>query len=73
MQHIILKYTGLIGIKMLTYASETLTLTKRYRKKLNVCERKAYRRILSPVYDNEKENCRILTNKEIYLIVKNLP
>jgi hypothetical protein len=24
------------------------------------------RRILGPVYDNEKENFRILTNKEIY-------
>jgi hypothetical protein len=30
-----------------------------------------YRIILSPVYDNEKENWRILTNKEIYAIVKN--
>jgi hypothetical protein len=29
-----------------------------------------YRRILGPVYDNEKENWRILTNKEIYCIVK---
>jgi hypothetical protein len=29
-----------------------------------------YRRILGPVYDNEKENWRILTNKEIYVIVK---
>jgi hypothetical protein len=27
------------------------------------------RRILGPVYDNEKENWRILTNKEIYAIV----
>jgi hypothetical protein len=26
-------------------------------------ERKVYRRILGPVYDNEKENWRILTNK----------
>ena len=25
-----------------------------------------YRRILGPVYDNEQENRRILTNKEIY-------
>ena len=25
-----------------------------------------YRRILGPVYDNEKENWRILTNEEIY-------
>jgi hypothetical protein len=29
-----------------------------------------YIRILGPVYDNEKENGRILTNKEIYAIVK---
>jgi hypothetical protein len=29
-----------------------------------------YRRILGPVYDSEKENWRILTNKEIYAIVK---
>jgi hypothetical protein len=29
-----------------------------------------YRRILGPVYDNEKENWRILTNKDIYAIVK---
>jgi hypothetical protein len=27
-------------------------------------------RILGPVYDNEKENWWILTNKEIYAIVK---
>jgi hypothetical protein len=30
-----------------------------------------YRRILGPAYDNEKENWRILTNTEIYEIVKN--
>jgi hypothetical protein len=29
-----------------------------------------YRRILGPVYDNERENWRILTNKEIYARVK---
>ena len=29
-----------------------------------------YRRILGPLYDNEKENWRILTNKEIYASVK---
>ena len=29
-----------------------------------------YRRILGPVYDNEKENWRILINKEIYASVK---
>ena len=56
--------------KVLTYASETWTLTKRDRKQLNVFERQVYRRILDPVYDNEKENWRILINKEIYAIVK---
>jgi len=29
-----------------------------------------YRRILGQVYDNEKENWRILTNKETYAVVK---
>ena len=29
-----------------------------------------YRRILGPVYDNEKENWRILTDKEMYASVK---
>jgi len=58
--------------KTLTYASETGTLTKRDRKQLNIFERKVYRRILGPVYDNEKENWRILTNKEIYASAKNL-
>jgi hypothetical protein len=47
----------------LIYASETLTLTKRERKKLNIFERKMYRRVLGPVYGNEKEHWRILTNK----------
>jgi len=41
--------------KMLPYASETWTLTKRDRKQLKVFERKVYRRILSPVYGNEKK------------------
>jgi len=36
----------------------------------NIFERKVYRRILGPVYDNEKENWRILNNKEIYASVK---
>jgi len=56
--------------KVLTCASETWTLTKSDRKKLNVFEWKVYRRILGPVYDNEKESWRILTNKEIYVSVK---
>jgi hypothetical protein len=29
-----------------------------------------YRRILDPICDNEKENCRILTNKEMYAVLK---
>jgi hypothetical protein len=56
--------------KTLTCASETWTLTKRDRKQLNVFERKVCRRILGPVYDNEKENLRLLTTKEIYFSVK---
>jgi hypothetical protein len=56
--------------KTLTYASETGTVTKRERKQLNICERKSYRRILGPLYDNKKENWRILTNKEINARVK---
>jgi hypothetical protein len=59
--------------KTLTYALEISTLTKRDKKQLNIFERKVYRRILGPVYDNGKENWRILTNKEIYTILKNLP
>jgi len=51
-------------------ASETWTLTKRDRKKLNIFERKMYRRILGPVYANEKESFRILAEKEIYARVK---
>jgi len=38
---------------------------------LNIFERKVYRRILGSVYKNEKENRKILTNKEIYAMVKN--
>jgi hypothetical protein len=37
---------------------------------LNISERKVYRRILGPVYDNEKENWRVLTDKQIYAVVK---
>jgi len=39
---------------MLTYASESWTLTKRDRKQLKIFERKVYRGILGPVYDNQK-------------------
>ena len=41
-----------------------------YYRDLNIFERKVYRGILGPVYDDEKENWRILTNKEIYAMVK---
>jgi len=54
----------------LTYASETWTLTKRDRKQLNIFETNVYRRILGPVYDNKKENWRILSTKEINATVK---
>jgi hypothetical protein len=37
---------------------------------VTVFERKMYRRILGPAYGNEKENWKILTNKEIYAILK---
>jgi len=55
---------------MLTYASETWKLARRDRKQMNIFERKVYRRILGPVHDDEKENWRILNNKEIYSRVK---
>ena len=42
------------------------------RKQLNIFERKLYRRILGPVYDKETECWRILTDTEIYAMVKNL-
>jgi len=58
--------------KTLKCASETWTLTKRDRKQLNIFERKVYRRILGSVHANEKENWRVLTNKEIYASVKNI-
>ena len=53
--------------KSLTYASETWILTKSER---NIFERKVYSRILGPVYDKETECWRILTNTEIYAMVK---
>jgi hypothetical protein len=34
------------------------------QKERNIFERKVYRRILGPEYENEKENWRMLTNKE---------
>jgi hypothetical protein len=41
--------------KTLIYTSETWTLTKRDRTKLNIFERKVYRRILRLVYDMKKK------------------
>ena len=67
-----LRLKNTIIYKTLTYASETWTQTKTDRKQLSIVERKVYRRILGPVYDKEKENWRILTNKEIYEELKNL-
>jgi hypothetical protein len=37
---------------------------------MNIFERKVYRRILGPIYDKEKQNWMILTNKDIYEVVK---
>ena len=65
-----LRLNSTVTDKTLTYAAETWILTERDRKQLNISERKVYIRILGPAYDNEKENWRILTNKEIYAIVK---
>jgi len=48
--------------KTVTCASETWILTKRDREQINIFERKVDRRILGPVFDNEKENWRILTS-----------
>jgi hypothetical protein len=45
-------------------------LKKRDRKQINIFERKAYRRILSPVYENEKENWRILIKKKFMQLLK---
>ena len=45
--------------------------TNKEREKANKHSgRKVYKRVLSPVYDNEKENWSILTNKDIYEMVK---
>ena len=56
--------------KTLTYALETLTLTKRDWKQLNTCDRKVYRRILDALYGNEKGNFRLLINEVIYANIK---
>ena len=44
--------------------------TNKERQQINIIERKVYRRILDPVYGNEKENWRILTTKDIYAMMK---
>ena len=51
-----LRLKNTIVDKSLTYTSESWILTKRERKKINISERKVYRKILRPVYDNEKNN-----------------
>jgi hypothetical protein len=53
-----------------TYATENWILTLRDRKQIQIFERKMYTGIIAPVYDKEKENWRILTNKEIYAMVQ---
>jgi hypothetical protein len=56
--------------KTLAYALETSTLTNGDRNQLNIFERKVYRGIFGPLYDKEKEKWRILTDKEVYAMVK---
>ena len=56
--------------KSLTNASDIRTVTERERKDRNISERKAYRRVLGPGCGNEKDNWRVLTNKEMYAVVK---
>jgi hypothetical protein len=43
------------------------------REKMSIFGRKVYRRILGTEYDNEKENWRILSNKEMDAIIKKTP
>jgi hypothetical protein len=61
-----LRLKGTVIDKNLTCASET---TKRDRKQITIFQRKVYTRILEPVNDNERENWRILPNKEIHAMV----
>jgi hypothetical protein len=49
--------------------TEAWILTNTARKQMNIFERKVYRKILGPLYNNEKENWRMLPNKEIYATV----
>jgi hypothetical protein len=56
--------------KTLTYESETSTLTKRDRNQFNIFERKVYRRILGPVYVNDKGYYLI---KKVGQLLKKLP
>ena len=37
---------------------------------MKIFERNLYRKILGPVYENEKENRKILTKKENYAVIK---
>jgi hypothetical protein len=48
-----------------------LDTNKDRQNAINIFERKVHRRILGPIYGNEKENWRILNNREIYAVVKN--
>ena len=50
---------------------KNLETNKERQKAKSIFKRKVYRRILGPVYDNEKENWRILTNK-CTQVLKNL-
>jgi hypothetical protein len=62
-----LRLKNTITDNTLIYESETWIQTKRERKQMNIFERRVYRRILGPLYNDEKGNWRISTNKEIYV------
>jgi hypothetical protein len=50
-----LRLNNTIIDKTLTYTSGTWILTNSDRKQIKIFERKVYKRILGPVYNNEKE------------------
>lgn len=62
-------YKSLI-IPVLTYGSETWTLTKKEENRLRVFERKILRKIFGPIRDRISDEWRLLNNNEIYKLYK---
>lgn len=50
---------------IITYACETWTMTKQNENRLKIAERRILRRIYGPVKDNNTQQYRIRTNKEL--------